>query len=378
MTGEIDGFDPDYHYVVHGCRTSSRNQALTWAGGDLTKIHFYCLDHVWDKADWGKEPQRDINEMILSRCHQLRDQYDWLCLWLSGGYDSQTILQSFVESKVVLDEIAYMDRQDYYDDPELPFILQAIRKYKQYHNPNLRILHVPTGYHYTADLYKKLKEQWIFQPGCSLRPSKSSAPFVQRFHDLVVQRQTSTRRRRADIYGKEKPRLDLYQNKWYMCVPDSAMHDTTGAGIVEFYTTQHMPELHIKQCYLAIKFFETIPECCNDLVHKIQSHDQQYYKLYNLALGRRPILGHVSQHGINKFHFAQSINSPDSHWLLHHLSRDQHTLVGMIKSTLTSLAADVKSDCLDQTILSKKWYICNFKSQSAAQRSLVDQQILMH
>lgn len=364
LTSEIGGFDPDYHYVVNGSKTSSRNQALIWAGGDLTKIHFYCMEHVWDNADWHLEPNRPIDRLFSWRCHQLRDQYDWLCLWLSGGYDSQTILQSFIDSRVPLDEIAYMDRLDYYNDPEMPFILQAIHDYKQYHNPNLKIFRVPTDYHYTRNLYDRLGSEWILQPGWCLRPSKSIAAFVQRFHDQVVRTRTSTRGRRADIYGKEKPRLDLYQNKWYMCVPDIIMTDHIGADIVEFYTSKHLPDLHVKQCYQAIKFFETLPNCSNDLVHRIQSNDQQYYQQWNLALGRVPIAGPVSQHGVNKFYFSQTTNSPESRKLVTNLSQDW-TLIGMIKDSIQCFIDEVKPSCVNLPIMSKKWYICDLKSHVA-------------
>jgi len=230
---EVGGFDDRYYYTVGDRKTVSRNQALIWAKGDVRKIHFYCLETTWSTVDWSTEPTQSMHELCLERCRQIRGSYDWICLWLSSGYDSQTVLQSFIDSQVPLDEIAYMDRSDYYNDPELPYILDTIRYYKKYHNPDLKIFNVKIDYNYTKNLYQKLDE-WFLEPGICMRLSKSIAPFVHRFNEDVVSKRTSTLGRRADIYGKEKPTLDLYENKWYMRINDLTYGDSVGADIVGF------------------------------------------------------------------------------------------------------------------------------------------------
>lgn len=357
---EIGGFDPDYHYIVGDQRTSSKNQALLWAHGDVSRIHFYCLEHVWDEANWQHEPTEPIQELCENRCKQLRQQYDWICLWLSGGYDSQTVLQSFINAGARVDEIAYMDRLDYYQDPEVPYILAAANHYKQHHNPNVKIFQAPIDYKYTKKVYDSLGEEWLLEPGWCHRPSKSIAPFIQRFSDDVVRQRLTTAGRRADIYGKEKPKLDLYDNKWYMSVNDLTVGDSIGADIVEFYTTKDMPELHVKQCYLAIRFFESLPECSHDLVHRVQSNDKEYYQRWNLSLGRKLIHCDVSQHGINKFYFNQTVNSPESQKLVNQFRTEQPSTIGMFISTYNNLLSSINGTNPNSAINSKKWYICDY------------------
>ena len=357
---DIGGFDPDYHFIVDGQKTSSKNQALIWAGGDLSCIHFYCLEHVWDYAPWQSEPADSIQTLSEKRCHQLRQKYDWLCLWLSGGYDSQTVLQNFINAGVKIDEIAYMNRLDYYQDPEVPYILAAATHYKNNYNPNLKIFSAPIDYNYTKKLYNKLGEEWLLEPGWCHRPSKSIAPYIQRFSDDVIRKRLSTKGSRADIYGKEKPKLDLYDNKWYMVVNDLTVGDSIGADIVEFYTSKDMPELHVKQCYLAVKFFESLRDCSHELVHYIQGNAKEYYQCWNLSLGRKLIDCDVSQHGINKFYFKQNIDSPESKKLVEHFSKDQDKTMQMFTSAYNNLLASINNTDPSSVLLSKRWYICDY------------------
>jgi hypothetical protein len=356
---EVGGVDLDYYYIVGDNKTSSKNQALLWANGDKSKIYFYCMDNVWDNTAWHVEPEKSINQLCQERCIQLRGQYDWLCVWLSGGYDSQTVLQSFIDAKIPIDEIAYMDRLDYYNDPEVPFILSAVENYKRLHNPNVRLFRAPIGYQYTRDVYQKLGDEWILEPGWCHRPSKSIAPFIHRFSDDVVRRRISTKGRRADIYGKEKPKLDFADGKWFYCNTDITFGDSIGADIIGFYTTPDMPELNVKQCYLAIKFFESLEECSHQVVHEVQSNTSKYYERWNLSLGRKIIDCTVSKHGINKFYFNQKIDSPESALLIKHFQTEDNT-VAMIGDSYTNFLTGINGTDPNKPIISKRWEICNF------------------
>jgi len=361
IKSEIGGFDPDYYYVVDGQKTSSRNQALLWAGGNINRIYFYCMEHVWDYANWAIEPDITIESMCRHRCHQLRDQYNWLCLWLSGGWDSQTILKSFIDSGVKLDEIAFMDRSDYWSDPELPVIRSAIDHYKKYHNPNVKIFRVVVDFDYTNNVYKRLKDDWVLEPGTCLRPSKSIASFLQRYHDSVVKSRLTFKGSRADIYGKEKPKLNLYQNKWYMCVNDLTVGDSVGADIVEFYTTKDYPDLHVKQCYLAIKFFESFKDCSHKFVHQVQSNDKLYYQRWNVSLGRVSMIGALGGHGLgNKLYFNQLLESPDSKKILHYMQSEKNSVLGMINDSINTFVSEINHLSIYTPIMSKSWYICDF------------------
>ena len=63
-------------------------------------------DQVYGNYDWLTEPQSDILSLYRDRAQRLRDSYDYIVLMYSGGADSQTVLDSFVNHGIPLDEVA--------------------------------------------------------------------------------------------------------------------------------------------------------------------------------------------------------------------------------------------------------------------------------
>ena len=357
---EIGGFDPNIHYKVGNEATTSRHRALLLAGGDTSKIQLYFMDHVWDNLDLTKEPTETVDELCDLQCRRLRERYDWLCLWLSGGYDSQTILSSFIRSGIKIDEIAYMDRSSYYQDPEIPFILQSATDYQKYHNPACKIFRANIDNNYTGDLYNRLGEDWIFEPGATLRFSKSIASFIQRHNHQVVKRRLTTPGNRADIYGKEKPRLDLLNGWWYMYVADFAYTEVLGSDTVGFFTSDITPELQVKQVHMAMRWFETLPGVNHDLVHRIQHNEPAYYMGWNLSVGRISVGCPQSAHAIVKQHFAHSDVSIDSKKILDHYRATDKSIFDVYIDAKKQLTSIVGEDNMLKSIKSRKWKIRPF------------------
>lgn len=352
LNSSVSDIDPTIYYIVDDRKTLSRNQALLWAGGDIDRIYFYFMDQVWDNADWPNPPTESFKDLCDQRCRNLRQRYDWLCLWLSSGYDSQTILNSFIRSGVRIDEIAFMDRTTYHADLEIPFIVESAKTYQKFHNPKLRITPVEIDYKYTVDLYQQLGENWILEPGATLRFSNSTASNIQRFNNQVVRSKLSTPGRRADIYGKEKPRLDLMNGHWYMRITDHSMADNINSDTVYFYISADMPELHIKQCHMVIDWFESLPNISHELVHEIQSHATQYYMQWNIAGGRDLVPNLNSRYGKDKLSFRQDDLSPDSLKLLKYVHSDQtkvyHIYQGAKSNLENSVGTNIGKPCLSK------------------------------
>ena len=66
-------------------------------------IRWNFNDEAYDCSNWQVEPVESIGELYRQRAQQLRDQYDYLVLWFSGGADSTNILDSFVLNNIKLD-----------------------------------------------------------------------------------------------------------------------------------------------------------------------------------------------------------------------------------------------------------------------------------
>ena len=339
ISGKIDYIQDLYYYEVDGYRTLNKNMALLLAGGKTGKIYFYNMEHIWDQQNWSTEPEKSIQTLCEERAKQLRHRYDWLCLWLTTGYDSQTILETCIRAGVKLDEIAYIHRPEYYKDPETPHAKIEIEKYKKYHNPNLKVLELTVGLDFHKRFYSGMKDEWMLTlPGQNLRFSKTTPIFLHYFHEDLLRRKEQTPARRADIYGYEKPRVDLRDGVWYAQSLDFLYRDFMGAGvgIESFYTSPDLPELHVKQFHLMINWLETIKGMSHDMVHEIQAfaiHEKSYedlqnkdsseivsyYKDWNIALGRTLAKSFAGAHGLNKFPFSQELTAKDALKMLKHL-----------------------------------------------------------
>ena len=343
------------YYQVAGLKTNSKNRALLLANGDRNKIHFYQHDQFWDQQDWKIDPVPSFDQLCHERCRQLRDKYEWLCLWLSSGYDSQTVLQSFIDSNIQIDEIAYMYRLDYYNDPEIPYIEYSIENYKKYFNPNLKITKTIIDFKYTIDFYKKNKEDWLFHKGQNVRTSKSTASLVHDHCEQILRIKDTTPKNRADIYGKEKPRMDLRDGWWFVQSIDFMWDVEMDSPIESFYISDQMPELHIKQCHMVANWFESLAGIDHDMVHRIQSHDAAYYKDWNLACGRKEVMCPHSRDAINKSYFKQCPDNHEGQKLYNYLKSHEKEIYNQITQQQKDLKKILNTDNLSKPIFGKAW-----------------------
>lgn len=355
---------PRYHYSFRGLTTTNRNQALMWAGPDTHEIKFYFMDHVWDSVDWSQEPVESLESMAHRRCRELREKYDWLCLWLSAGYDSQTVLKYFIDAGVKIDEIGIRNKYELFADPEPHWVRQSAEHYRTHHNPAVKFTEIQVGLDLHTEFYNKYKENWIMEHGGLLRFAKSSPNYVfaHEYHSLKQKENYSLRR--ADIYGKEKPRLDLLDGKWYMWMTDVPMLDSIGEPtVVDFYLPESDPCLFVKQCYMAIKYFESLPNIDHAMVHDIQS--QKYnYSAWNLALGRVLVDCPTSRDGWSKHVSHQSATAYDGIRMQDHLKKINDPVLNYWQAGLDVLSNRVGTDknLFDIYVVSRRWEICDFKS----------------
>jgi len=308
------------YWSVDNKKTKSKGEALIWAKGDISKIYFYFNDDEWKNKSFSQEPKKSFEDLAIERCKFLRNKTKWLALFLSSGYDSTTVLHFFIISKQKLDEIIIFKR---YSDFCIEYQKSCLvaENYRLFHNPRVKITYIELSKEYLLNFYKKFKSDFILAPGLSLRFSKNSLSLLGSYNDDIIRGQEQNYDR-IDITGFEKPRVTLYENKWYAFMSDSAVIDNHSDVFTGFFTDIDSFDLNLKQHFMVIDWFENLKELTNELVHSIQSHNRFYFQLWNLACGRVSVNSDWSTHGDGKKLFKNSTESPDSIKLTKHFKEE--------------------------------------------------------
>jgi hypothetical protein len=250
-------FDRLPHYDVGGKKFLSTARALREICTTGNAYRFSLFEKSWGHYDWTHEPSQSWEELLRRRCQQIRDQYEWVSLLYSAGRDSDLILQCFIENKIPLDEVII--RRNVYDISKPPIVdnvVIPIVKQRLKHSPEIKL----TVYDLNAqDIQKTFSEDWMDQPGA---PGGYWTFHPVAWHSAIENRpdifsQVDRGLKYTSILGLDKPKLKIEQGHWCMYTQDQGVQSQMHRGNLEwFYLTPDMPELHAKQCWMAIRHAE--------------------------------------------------------------------------------------------------------------------------
>jgi len=93
------------HWESNGIEFTNKYKALVYASQNNTKVEFKYYTSIWknfDRSLLGKVP---LSVLYKERAQQLRDRYQYIVLYYSGGADSHNILRTFIDNNIKLDEV---------------------------------------------------------------------------------------------------------------------------------------------------------------------------------------------------------------------------------------------------------------------------------
>jgi hypothetical protein len=262
-------------------------------------------DQIFGSAQWDLEPPVQLASLYRERALQLREAYDHLVLFYSGGVDSWNILKTFIDNNIRLDEI-YMfgafeaeekvnpsiglDTNPGYYTREIQQSLPLVRRLAEHHRIRVNV------YDWTRDIIKAADDpDWFWTAGVRFDPT---CMVRSRFHKIFREHNDLLHkgRRVGFVYGVDKPRLLRDDNTIYFAFLDVIM--TTGTLPTNdilgeywendeyFYWSPNMPELAIKQSHEVVRWLKT-----NNKINLIKHmnnissfHDESYYREVNRAV----------------------------------------------------------------------------------------------
>jgi hypothetical protein len=226
---------------------------------------------VFDTHDWLVEPETDLQELYRQRAQQLRDQYDYIRLEVSGGADSGTTLYSFLLNGIHLDEIVFRypktGEKNVSADPfntkpentlsEWQYAAQPMLDWVATHSPATKIV----MHDYSKDMLASgHDESWVFltkdyfQPG---HPFKFAIDATDDHKNIL-----NSGKSVCVLHGIDKPKITIKDGKWYLYFMDIQANsaspnvkDYTNVVNEYFFWTPDMPDLISKQAHMIKNWF---------------------------------------------------------------------------------------------------------------------------
>lgn len=175
------------------------------------KIFFHYHDDVYSKIDWTLNPPGTLEFHYRQQAERIRDEYDYVVLFYSGGYDSTNILETFYYNNIKLDKIVCVGafKQDEFSGAD------SNHNGEIYKNcfPNIMDMGMQniTQLCDYSDLFGDPKNfsvydlgnQWVEEIGPWFSPHNW---FWRDIHKHVIPNNMQDRRV-ALIWGKDKPRI---------------------------------------------------------------------------------------------------------------------------------------------------------------------------
>ena len=262
-------------------------------------------DAIFKQARWDYNPPVELKELYRQRALQLREAYDHVVLFYSGGVDSWNILKTFIDNDIRVDEI-YMfgafeaeekvygqwgwDRSPGYYTREIHQSLPLVKKLAAKKNIKVNV------YDWTKSILEAANDpDWFWTAGVRFDPTcmvRSKFHKIFREHNEMLHRG----KRVGFVYGVDKPRLLRDDTNIYFAFLDVIM--TTGTIPTNdilgeywendeyFYWTPNMPELSIKQSHQVVNWLKA-----NNKINLIKHmnnisafHDEDYYHEVNTSV----------------------------------------------------------------------------------------------
>lgn len=239
-------------------------------------VHWNFNDSKFAAFDWTVEPPGEIRDYYHARARQLREKYDYLILNCSGGGDSTTMLYAFINQGLHVDEIfvrhatagtnKYNATNKIFDPSnefsEFEYAALPLIKWLENVSPRTKI----TVHDFSLDIINDTltwDENFIHwcgdyvTPGCIVRYSHASQKDSLTTFDKG--------KRIGILFGTDKPRIIIENNKVYTLFGDRQVSSTLPAAVNNGYTNTQVelfywhPDalpLMAKQCHVVKRWVE--------------------------------------------------------------------------------------------------------------------------
>lgn len=276
-------------YLVNGFKTYSKVEALEISDQTNQNVQWIFNDIEFSRHDWTKEPAESLPELYASRARQIREDYDHIVIFYSGGADSGNVVNSFVDNGIPFEEIA---TYNYWKlDPRENTLLHGEQVKVSYPRINelkdqgVKFLHRPIDLSEIA--YEILKDKFWFTHRAYYANNYFSTSHLAKSYlrEKIddYRKIIESGKRLVFVWGSEKPRVVLHNdNRYYFKFVDTI---DSGFGVRSQMLAR--PYEHDELFYYSPKCFKLLCKQGHTIMNFFKHHKQM--QLANLYSGDHKI-----------------------------------------------------------------------------------------
>lgn len=270
------------YYIVNEKKFDNKFEAVLFAQETNSKLDWYFFDDILNKVDWFTEPEENLDHYYRIRAEQIREKYDYVIIFCSGGSDSTNVIKTFINNNIKVDEVIGIAP------------LEGLKNWK-YHKTNYSSLNTisetkfalfplldelsskhgikTTILDYFNQMIKYKDEEWTFNSSGNIVTTLTS-----HFTDITllphVMKIIESGKKVALVYGTDKPLIRISPvGQMMFVIGDGGINylnmpkhrSFPNLDRVLFYYTADLPKMMVKQAHVVGKViflpeFKTIYE----------------------------------------------------------------------------------------------------------------------
>jgi len=257
------------YYTVNGQIILEKVAAIYEANKTKANIDWYFHDDVYKATDWTDEPTDSLDELYRQRAQQLRDKYDYIVAFFSGGADSTNMVYSFLKNNIYLDEIvagAPVSGLKNWQDTNDTRAENTISETRLAQLPELKEIAIKhptvkvTIHDYFEDMLEYKTDEWLWKSGSYIHPTFAARYRLERDEYNHLKKIADSGKRICFLYGLDKPCLVEHKNSYYVLFRDILVNngfpalDHPMASVELFYYNGDLPRLMVKQAHVTARY----------------------------------------------------------------------------------------------------------------------------
>ena len=318
------------YYIVNGKIYTNKIEAIFEAQKTNADMEWKFHDEEFQRANWQQEPAGSIDDIYRRRAQQIRENYDYIVLMVSGGADSTNMLMSFLNNGIAVDEVvgmtplSGMNNWNFNDKDKSVINTASEYKYAQLplmhwvteHHPKVKVTMVDTF----EDMYRPKTDEWLLN--CQDIINIHTADMGKIDSLGHIKRMADAGKRIAVVMGTDKPVITIWpDNNIYCLMADTPVNvpklpfkeGYPNVDRLLFYWTHEMPEVTIKMAHVIAKSI-FLPEN-KDIYTAVLDLPKKHKTTKNNGLSTEQVLNKIitERTGLKQYNPVNSYDSYDPH-----------------------------------------------------------------